>query len=207
MNILAYSFFKRPLSLCLLILLPVMSLAATDAGINPNIPHQWQLDVPTTDINFQVNYLRNATVNGHFDQVDGSIRYDANNPTATTIDIIVATDSIDTGMKLRDTFLRKKPLLNADQYPTITFVSKNIDMITPTEANVTGDFTVLGQTKPLTVNVTLSEVKSDPVTNEPVLNFKATGKLNRYDYGVTAFPSLIGNLIAIEITGQLIADD
>ena len=184
---------------CLLLSLTMRSLTATNA------PQKWQLDPPKTNINFQVNYLKNATVNGHFNTVKGSIDYNMNDPADTTINIIVDTNSIDTDLKIRDAFLRRKELLNPEQYPTITFVSKKVSMITPKEADVTGDFTVLGQTKPLTVRVTLSEINADPITQQPVLNFKATGILDRYDYGVTAFPKMVGNLISIEISGQLVA--
>ena len=78
-------------------------------------------------------------------------------------------------------------------------------MITPKEANVTGDFTALGQTRPLTVRVTLSDVEIDPVTSQPTLNFRATGMVDRFNYGVTAFPKMISNIIPLEISGKLIA--
>ena len=87
----------------------------------------------------------------------------------------------------------------------MTFVSKKIKMITPKEANVTGDFTALGQTKPLTVRVTLSDVEIDPATSQPTLKFRATGMVDRFNYGVTAFPKMISNIIPLEISGKLIA--
>src|SRR5690606_10502098 len=133
------------------------------------------------------------------------INYDVKKPESTTINFTVHTNSIDTERRLRDSFLRRKELLNTQQYPTMTFVSKKIKMITPKEANVTGDFTALGQTKPLTVRVTLSDVEIDPVTAQPTLKFRATGMVDRYNYGVTAFPKIISNIIPLEISGKLIA--
>ena len=78
-------------------------------------------------------------------------------------------------------------------------------MINAKEANVTGNFTVLGQTKPLTVKVTLADVTNDPITKKPTLKFRATGIIDRYTYGVTAFPKIVGNMIPLDITGHLIA--
>ena len=189
---------KITLSSCLLLSLPVMGLAAAT-------PQKWKLDVPKTNVEFEVKYLGKATTDGKFRKVNGAINYDVKKPTNTTINFTVYTDSIDTDRGFRDSFLRRKELLNTKQYPTMTFVSKKVSMINSKEANVTGDFTVLGQTKPLTVRVKLSDVQNDPITSKPILNFRATGMVDRYNYGVTAFPKMISNIIPLEISGKLIA--
>lgn len=199
MNTRTTSWLKITLGTYLLLSLPIMSLAASTT------PQKWKLDVPKTNVNFEVNYLGKATTDGRFNKVNGTIHYDVKKPASTTINFTVYTDSIDTDRSLRDAFLRRKALLNTQQYPTMTFVSKKVSMINPKEANVTGDFTVLGQTKPLTVRVKLSDVEKDPVTSQPVLNFSATGMVDRYNYGVTAFPKVINNIIPLEISGKLIA--
>ena len=198
MNTPVTSLLKITLSTCLLVSLPAVTLAAT-------VPQKWKLDVPKTNVDFEVKYLGKATTDGKFNKVNGAINYDVKNPTSTTINFTVYTNSIDTDRRLRDSFLRRKELLNTKQYPTMTFVSKKVSMINPKEANVTGDFTVLGQTKPLTVRVTLSDVENDPITSKPTLRFRATGLVDRYSYGVTAFPKVISNIIPLEISGKLIA--
>lgn len=176
-----------------------MSLAST------NTPQKWKMDVPKTNVDFKVAYLGNGTIEGQFNKVNGSINYDMKNPTGTTINFTVNTNSIDAGGNLRNALLRRKELLNTAQYPTMTFVSKKVKMINPKEANVTGNFTVLGQTKPLTVKVTLANIGNDPVTLKPTLKFRATGMIDRHTYGVTAFPNIVGNMIPLEISGKLIA--
>ena len=198
MNIPVTSLLKITLSTCLLVSLPAVTLAAT-------VPQKWKLDVPKTNVDFEVKYLGKATTDGKFNKVNGAISYDVKNPPSTTINFTVYTNSIDTDRRLRDSFLRRKELLNTKQYPTMTFVSKKVSMINPKEANVTGNFTVLGQTKPLTVRVTLSDVENDPITSKPTLRFRATGLVDRYSYGVTAFPKVISNIIPLEISGKLIA--
>lgn len=191
------SILSAAFSSCLLFTLPITSQAA--------VPQKWKLDVPKTNVDFKVAYLGSGTVKGQFHKVDGNINYDIKNPTRTTINFTVDTNSVDTGRGLRDRFLRRKELLNSAQYPTMTFVSKKVSMINAKEANVTGNFTVLGQTKPLTVKVTLANVENDPITKKPTLKFRATGLIDRYTYGVTAFPKIVGNMIPLDITGHLIA--
>ncbi|TXD98357.1 polyisoprenoid-binding protein [Psychrobacter frigidicola] len=199
MNTPAISLLKITLSTCLLMSLPVIGFAAI------HTPQKWKLDVPKTNVDFKVAYLGSGTVKGQFNKVNGAINYDVKNPTDTTINFTVNTNSIDAGGKLRNAFLRRKELLNTAQYPTMVFVSKKVNMINAKEANVTGDFTVLGQTKPLTVKVTLANVENDPVTRKPMLKFRATGLIDRYTYGVTAFPNIVGNMIPLDISGKLIA--
>ena len=198
MNTRAASLLKITLGTSLLLSLPIMGVAAN------TMPQKWKLDVPKTSADFEVKYLGKATTDGKFRKVNGAINYDVKKPESTTINFTVYTNSIDTERRLRDSFLRRKELLNTQQYPTMTFVSKKIKMITPKQANVTGDFTALGQTKPLTVRVTLSDVEIDPATSQPTLKFRATGMVDRFNYGVTAFPKMISNIIPLEISGKLI---
>ncbi len=191
------SIFNAILATCLLLFLPVIGSAA--------IPQKWKLDVPKTNVDFEVAYLGKGVIEGKFHTMDGSINYDMRNPTATKINFTVNTNSVDAGGNLRNSFLRRKELLNTSQYPTMTFVSNSVKMINAKEANVTGNFTVLGQTKPLTVKVVLSDIATDLSTHKPVINFRATGIIDRYNYGVTAFPRVVGNMIPLDITGKLIA--
>lgn len=191
------SIFNAILATCLLLFLPAIGSAA--------IPQKWKLDVPKTNVDFEVAYLGKGVIEGKFHTMDGSINYDMRNPTATKINFTVNTSSVDAGGNLRNSFLRRKELLNTSQYPTMTFVSNSVKMINAKEANVTGNFTVLGQTKPLTVKVVLSDIATDLSTHKPVINFRATGIIDRYNYGVTAFPRVVGNMIPLDITGKLIA--
>lgn len=188
---------KTTLSTSLLLSLPMLASAAT--------PQKWQLDALSTNVDFKVAYLGKGMIEGQFHKMNGTIHYDTNNPTNTKINFTVNTNSIDAGGNLRNSFLRRKELLNSAQYPTMTFVSNKVSMINASEANVTGNFTVLGQTKPLTVKVKLDNVETDPVTRKPVIKFKATGTINRYTYGVTAFPKVVGTMIPLEISGHLVA--
>lgn len=197
MNAFATSIAKTTLTASLLLSLPLLASAAT--------PQKWKLDVPKTNVDFQVAYLGSGMVEGQFHKMDGAISYDMRNPTNTTINFTVNTNSVDAGGNVRNAFLRRKELLNSAQYPTMTFVSNKVSMINDKEANVTGSFTVLGQTKPLTVKVKLNNIENDPVTRQPVMKFKATGIINRYNYGVTAFPKVVGTMIPLEISGNLVA--
>ena len=168
------------------------------------LPNQWQLDDSHTRVGFSVNHLGFSTTMGHFNDVEGVVNYDVKAPSKTNMSFTIATDSIDTNWDARDEHLKKAEFFNVAKYPTMTFKSTSVKFINPQQAKVTGDFTMLGQTKPLTLDVTLNKIANSPLTKEPVIGFRATGNIDRAAYGMTAFADGITTNVPIQIDGELI---
>ena len=168
------------------------------------LPSQWQLDDSHTRVGFSVNHLGFSTTMGHFNDVKGVVNYDVKAPSKTNMSFTIATDSIDTNWDARDEHLKKAEFFNVAKYPTMTFKSTSVKFINPQQAKVTGDFTMLGQTKPLTLDVTLNKIANSPLTKEPVIGFRATGNIDRAAYGMTALPDGITTNVPIQIDGELI---
>lgn len=187
---------SKTVSCALLVLSPLVSTAA--------VPQKWQINPQKTKVNFEVSYLKKSMIKGMFNKVEGTINYDENKPQNTTVNFTVYTDSVDTDLKPRDYFIRRKELLNTQQYPTIKFNSSGAKLKNPREGNITGKFNALGQSKPMTVKVALTDVYTQSKTQPSALKFKATAMVNRHDFGVTAFPGIFGTTIPIIITGELI---
>ncbi len=168
------------------------------------LPSQWQLDDSHTRVGFSVNHLGFSTTMGHFNDVKGVVNYDVKAPSKTNMSFTIATDSIDTNWDARDEHLKKAEFFNVTKYPTMTFKSTSVKFINPQQAKVTGDFTMLGQTKPLTLDVTLNKIANSPLTKEPVIGFRATGNIDRAAYCMTAFADGITTNVPIQIDGELI---
>ncbi|GAF59904.1 protein YceI precursor [Psychrobacter sp. JCM 18902] len=168
------------------------------------LPSQWQLDDSHTRVGFSVNHLGFSTTMGHFNDVKGVVNYDVKAPSKTNMSFTIATDSIDTNWDARDEHLKKAEFFNVTKYPTMTFKSTSVKFINPQQAKVTGDFTMLGQTKPLTLDVTLNKIANSPLTKEPVIGFRATGNIDRAAYDMTAFADGITTNVPIQIDGELI---
>ncbi|WP_201582093.1 YceI family protein [Psychrobacter glacincola] len=168
------------------------------------LPSQWQLDDSHTRVGFSVNHLGFSTTMGHFNDVKGVVNYDVKAPNKTNMSFTIATDSIDTNWDARDEHLKKAEFFNVAKYPTMTFKSTSVKFINPQQAKVTSDFTMLGQTKPLTLDVTLNKIANSPLTKEPVIGFRATGNIDRAAYGMTAFADGITTNVPIQIDGELI---
>ena len=168
------------------------------------LPTQWQLDNSHTRVGFSVEHLGFSTTMGHFDKVDGTVTYDIKAPNKTAMNFVIDTNSINTAWAARDEHLRTDDFFNVAKYPTMTFKSTKVDFYNPQQAKVTGDFTLLGKTLPLTLNVTLKKIGKSPMTKEPVIGFRATGTIDRAAYGMTTFSPGISTQVPIQIDGELI---
>jgi len=184
-------------------LLITSALAATTLA-SAALPTQWQLDNSHTRVGFEVEHLGFSTTMGRFDKVDGSLSYNIKAPDKTQMQFTIETDSIDTAWDARDKHLKTDDFFNVEKYPTMTFKSTQVNFINPQQAKVTGDFTLLGKTKPLTLDVTLKKIATSPVTKEPVIGFRATGNIDRAAYGMTTFADGITTNVPIQIDGELI---
>ena len=182
----------------------ISSALALTTVASAALPSQWQLDDSHTRVGFSVNHLGFSTTMGHFNDVKGVVNYDVKAPSKTNMSFTIATDSIDTNWDARDEHLKKAEFFNVAKYPTMTFKSTSVKFINPQQAKVTGDFTMLGQTKPLTLDVTLNKIANSPLTKEPVIGFRATGNIDRAAYGMTAFADGITTDVPIQIDGELI---
>jgi len=168
------------------------------------LPTQWQLDNSHTRVGFSVDHMGFSTVMGHFSDVDGTVKFDLKNPNQTQLNFVIDTDSIDTAWAARDKHLKTEEFFNVKKYPTMSFKSTQVNFVNPQQAKVTGDFTLLGQTKPLTLNLTLNKIDNSPLTKEPVVGFRATGTIDRAAYGMTAYSAGITTNVPIQIDGELV---
>ncbi|WP_228730648.1 YceI family protein [Psychrobacter sp. TAE2020] len=183
----------------------VISAALTVATLaTAATPTQWQLDNSHTRVGFSVEHLGFSTTMGHFDKVGGSLNYDMKAPNKAQMNFVIDTNSINTAWEARDKHLRTADFFNVEKHPTMTFKSTQVNFINPIQAKVTGDFTLLGKTMPLTLDVTLKKIANSPMTKEPVIGFRATGNIDRAAYGMTTFAQGITTNVPIQIDGELI---
>ena len=169
----------------------------------------WQIDPAHTQISFNVRHMMISRVRGEFEQFDGSVDFDEETPAATTVDVTIDAASINTREDDRDAHLRSADFLNAKEYPTITFKSREVEVIDDQHAKLTGDLTIRGVTKPVTLDVTYSGQVTSP-WGAISAGFSASGRINRTEWGLTwnqvleAGGVLVGEEIAIELEVELI---
>ncbi|HSP17223.1 MAG TPA: YceI family protein [Thermoanaerobaculia bacterium] len=170
----------------------------------------WQIDPAHSAVEFAVKHMMFTTVRGRFKDVKGTIEVDEQNPARSTVNVDIATASIDTGVADRDAHLRSADFLDVEKFPTITFRSKRVEGAMKKEGDafkIAGDLTIRGKS----IEVTLDSVYLGS-GKDPWGNFKggaeATAKIDRRDWGLTWNQALetggilVGNDIRIEIQVQ-----
>ena len=169
----------------------------------------WQLDPTHSSVEFAVKHLMIATVKGAFSGLQGTLETDESNPTHPSLSVTIDTNTISTHNEQRDNHLRSPDFFDAATYPTITFVATAIRGEILGEFELTGDLTMHGVTKPVTLDVSFEGRAKDPWGNAR-LGYTAKGKLRRSDFGLNWNQALetggvlVGDEIKISVDVQLV---
>ena len=160
----------------------------------------WQIDPDHSSFQFKVRHLMVSNVKGDFIKMNGAVTIDDKDVSNLNVELTIDAASVNTGHAQRDEHLRAADFFDVAKYPTITFVSKKVMKDGPDRLKVTGDLTIHGVTREVTVNVEgpTQEIK------DPRGNFRrgaaGTARINRKDFG------LIWNR-ALETGGVVVGED
>jgi polyisoprenoid-binding protein YceI len=141
------------------------------------------LDVSHSRLGFVARHAMVTKVRGAFSEFEGSAVIDGDDPSKSSVSITMQTDSIDTRNKQRDDHIRTNDFLDIEQYPTITFVSTSIEHDGGNDFQVTGDLTIRGVTKSITLPLEFQGMVKDPWGNDRI-GFDGSVVINRKDWGV-----------------------
>jgi polyisoprenoid-binding protein YceI len=170
---------------------------------------RWNIDGSHSTAEFSVRHLMITNVKGRFGTLSGTVDYDPEKPEASQIDVSIDATSIDTRDEKRDAHLRSPDFFDTEKFPSLTFKSTSVKK-TDDGFAATGDLTIHGVTKPVTLEVeTPSAPNKDPWGNTRI-GASATAKINRKDFGLNwnaaleAGGVLVGEHVKISIEVSLI---
>jgi polyisoprenoid-binding protein YceI len=145
---------------------------------------KWILDPTHSELGFKIKHLMITNVSGSFK--DFQVVVDTKNEDFSTAQILATIEmaSIFTNNTQRDEHLRNSDFFSVSEFPQLTFKSTGVEIIDGENFEVTGDLTMKGITKPVTLNVEYSGVTKDPWGGERV-GFVVTGKIKRSEWGVS----------------------
>ncbi|MGI9418416.1 MAG: YceI family protein [Geminicoccaceae bacterium] len=161
-------------------------------------PADFVLDPAHTYITFFVSHIGYSDMPGMFLESEGSFSYDEEAKELKSATITVKTDSVFTNHDKRDEHLRGADFLNAGEFPEMTFVATKAEKLSDTDGRITGDLTLLGVTKPITLDVTFNKAANYPFGDgHYALGFDATGSFKRSEFGMTY--GVDGDIVGDEI--------
>ena len=142
----------------------------------------FEIDGSHTSVLFRIKHLGVSFFYGRFTDVSGSVVLD-DDPANCSMNIVIKSDSINTDSEKRDAHLKSPDFFNARQFPEITFKSTSIKAAGENQLEVTGDLTLHGVTKPITVTVDRTGSGSDPWGGYRT-GLETTITIKRSDYGM-----------------------
>jgi len=180
---------------------------------------EWFFEPGHTAVEFSARHMMVTHVRGHFKDVHGRLVFDPDTPANTQLEVTVHASLLWTGEPARDAHLKSPDFLDVERFPTITFKSRTVELVGALEANVLGDVTIHGVTRPLTLHVRFLGTWQTPWWEDGAdrgpktrAGFVATGRLNRQDFGVSWNSTLdrggvvVGDDIDITIDAEAILE-
>ena len=167
---------KKPLTP--LALAAVLTLASV-----PALAQTWTADPAHSTVGFQVRHMMISNVKGSFDKFAATVEGNPADPSTAKISATIEVATVNTREPKRDDHLRSGDFFDAAKFPQMTFTSTKVEKVSATQAKVTGNLTLRGVTKPVTLDVEYTAPVKSP-WGQTVVGANATGKINRQDFGV-----------------------
>jgi polyisoprenoid-binding protein YceI len=167
--------------------------AAVKAGAYVIEPHH-------TRVLFSVSHMGFTTWYGDFAGASGKLVLDTAHPEASQLQVSIPTASVSTTNATLDGELKSADWFDAAKYPVITFNSTSVRPTGAGEADVTGDLTFHGVTKPVSLHVHFNGAGRNPIGISYLAGFEVSGHLKRTDFGVTKYAPMIGDDVALIIS-------
>jgi polyisoprenoid-binding protein YceI len=153
---------------------------------------EYKVDPIHSSVIFRVKHLGLGYIYGRFNDIGGTVSIDEKTPARLSLDVQVKAEAIDTNNAARDKHLRGPDFFNTKEFPTITFKSKQVKLLKDNKYEVTGDLTLHGVTKPVTVELRRIGAGTDP-TGTHRTGFETYFSVRRSDFGMDFMTKMIGD--------------
>lgn len=178
------------------LLLSMLAAPAFAAGVD------YKIDPTHTTVLATWNHFGFSNPSANFGGAEGTIRYDADDVAASSVEVTLPLASLDTFVPKLDEHLKGGDFFDAAKYPTITFKSTKVEAAGADALKVTGDLTVHGVTRPATLDVKLNKTGEQPMLKVPAIGFDATTTLKRSEFGVDQYVPMVSDEVQIRITTE-----
>ncbi|WP_326754904.1 YceI family protein [Streptomyces hirsutus] len=175
--------------------------ATAPAPVNPDLAAltgDYTIDPSHTTLGFVARHAMVTNVKGSFQEFTGTLHLDGSAPSNSTATLDVEMASIETGSADRDGHLKSADFFKVEEFPKMTFRSTKTEALGGDDYRITGDLTILGTTKPLTIDLEFNGAATDPFGNERV-GFEGKAEILRSEWGLTWNA-------ALETGGVLVSD-
>jgi len=178
--------------------MPLLALAATV----PAPGHRYWLDGSHSSVSARVSYMGLGSKTARFPQMRGFIRLNPAHLDTIELDVELDAAALDAGGKTDTNYLRGKDFFWVQQYPSVRFTGHRMTMTGEVTGNVDGEITARGVTRPATLTVTFQAPPARATGRDPI-QLSAQTRINRRDFGMTAYSMVVGKTVTITIDARL----
>jgi polyisoprenoid-binding protein YceI len=177
---------------------PALAAAASNpAAVSPGA---YKVEPTHTRVLFAVSHMGFTTWYGDFTGASGALQLDPQAPARSHVEVSVPTASVTSTNAKLDGELKGPDWLDAARFPTMTFRSRQVTPTGPNTADVAGDLTLHGVTRPVTLQARFNAAGANPLDNAYTVGFEVSGKIKRSDFGVAKYVPLVGDEVDLIIS-------
>ena len=172
----------------------------------------YTLDKNHASVTWRVNHLGTSNYVARFDEFDAALSFDPAAPETSTLSVTIDVTSLSLDFTNGDAFYDElmgndgdERFFRAAEFPTVTFDASGIDVTGENTGTVTGDLTFMGQTRPLTLDVTFNGARADFGGGPPVIGFSGTTTVKRSEWGMDALVPILGDDVEVWLEAEFIA--
>lgn len=147
-------------------------------------PDSWKIDPNHSAAYFSVRHLMISTVRGEFSGITGTVRYDPNHLTQSSVDASIDCRTLNTGVAKRDEQMKGPDFFDTKKYPAMKFRSKRVEAAGPEHLKITGDLTINATTREVALDVDGPSAPIKDAQGRMKIGLNATTKVNRKDFGI-----------------------
>lgn len=171
------------------------SPAAVQAGT-------FKADPAHSKITWSVTHFGFSTYIGQFAHVDATLKVDPKAVAASALEVTVDANSLGTLNPALDTHLKSKDFLDVAVFPTATFKATKVAQTGEKTADITGDLTLHGVTKPVVVHATFIQAGVNPLDKKYSLGFAGSAEINRSDFGIKTYVPVVSDKVTLTIEAE-----
>ena len=190
-------------SLCVATLLVLPFSVSADLSDVPS--GKYTLDSSHGYITFTYNHLGFSNPRVGFNRFDTELELDSSNPENSVVEVTIAASSIDSRVAEFNDHLNGSDFFNTAEYPTITFKSTKVEATGENTFDVTGNLTILGTTKPVTLVTTINKAANHPMRKVPTVGLSASATLMRSEWGLGAYVPAVSDEVELSIEVELLS--
>ena len=166
---------------------------------------KYTLDSSHGYITFTYSHLGFSNPRVGFNSFDTELTLDSSKPENSVVEVTIDASSIDSRVAEFNEHLNGSDFFNTAEYPSITFKSTKVEVTGENTFDVTGNLTILGTTKPVTLATTINKAANHPMRNVPTIGVSASTRLLRSEWGLGAYVPAVSDEVELSIEVELLA--